>query len=371
MKILSRSLILFTWLIGSVCSLSASANVSGDVRGVTFFYLDGVHQDFPWVLDNQRDPEVRKKIDSLLNEYRNAGVNWIRILVDADHYGKANENPVPSLSLIQKVNDFMRITRTGDQADWFTIELVLDPYTIKKEDGNKDNGKMQDIHPYDRDKLWYKTWLDNLDYTNLGMVVIGGDLSPCSIQGCDQTGEISESHASWIKEMWSWKEQYYPELNATYEVIGNEEGINDPRLISILATWIEKNTPTVPVIAASIYIDLPSGSHWVDYAEATNNTLEAYHSVTSKPLWIDEFGKNIRMGSTVADQKAAYEGFLGASICWRKNKYAKFAWVGGNDYPYKDKYWYGLVSGFNSNDEPVMRPAWSVLSQYYNLQQCP
>ena len=63
-----------------------AGNVSGDVRGVTFFYLDGGGQDFPWVLDNQYNSDARTKIDNLLATYRRAGVNWIRLLIATDHF---------------------------------------------------------------------------------------------------------------------------------------------------------------------------------------------------------------------------------------------------------------------------------------------
>jgi hypothetical protein len=107
--------------------------------------------------------------------------------------------------------------------------------------------------------------------------------------------------------------------------------------------------------------------------------LDAYHSVSSKPLWIDEYGKSI--GSCVIngqncgtwteqDQRNAYQGFLGASVCWRQNRYFKFAWVAGRDYPYDGQEWFGLVSTFNG-DKPFMRPAWYDLGLYYNLQACP
>ncbi|WP_431689267.1 hypothetical protein [Hahella sp. NBU794] len=362
MKILSRALILFTWLIGSVCSLSASANVSGDVRGVTFFYLDGVHQDFPWVLNNQYDPEVRRKIDNILKEYRSAGVNWIRILIGADHFPNQEEMyPVPSQSMIDKVNDFMEITRIGENAGQFTIELVLVPKM-------KSNGEFHDQSPYDNDKTWYSSWIGGLNYTNLGMIMLGGDLSPCLNDGCEKIG-LTKNHANWIRAMWAWKEQLYPSLNMTYEVIGNQN--NDTRLIKSLAGWVERNTPTVPVIAASIYINLPNGSNWEAYASTATKILDAYHSATSKPLWIDEFGKSIGDIWNESDQKAAFDGFLGASVCMRNRQYPKFAWVGGNDYPYDGRLWFGMVSAFNADAEPAMRPAWSSVAQYYNLQQCP
>jgi hypothetical protein len=361
-------LLLFALLMAVSPSEDAKAiNASGDVRGVTFFYLDGGQQDFPWVLDHQYDPLVRSRIDKLLEKYREAGVNWIRLLVATDHFPVQSDiHPVPSASVIKKVNDFMAITRAGNNAGRFTVELMLIP--------QQRNGLFTDVAPYSRDKFWYKTWIDNLNYSNLGLVMLGGDLSPCLLSGCE--GErfveaLPKNHGEWIKSMWSWKESNYPALNVSYEVIGVQAlSNNDPALIKRLANWINRNTPTNPVIAASLYIELPSGSSWQDYAYATARVLDAYHSTTAKMLWIDEFGKGFGSQWSEQDQRSAYQGFLGASVCWRQNRYPKFAWVAGNDYPYDGKNWYGLVSGF-AGSTPIMRDAWSDLSLYYTVQACP
>ena len=83
-----------------------AGNVSGDVRGVTFFYLDGGGQDFPWVLNNQYNSDVRTKIDNLLTTYRTAGVNWIKrmLLLTMNnsnlefyfHFYPSSENKIPN-----------------------------------------------------------------------------------------------------------------------------------------------------------------------------------------------------------------------------------------------------------------------------------
>ncbi|TPG50288.1 hypothetical protein EAH75_02040 [Rhodanobacter glycinis] len=350
-------------------SVSATPNISGDVRGVTFFYLDGVAEDFPWVLANQYDPAIRAKIDALLTQYRSAGVNWIRLLVAYNHFPNRSEvEPVPSATLIREVNDFMAITRSGSNAGAFTIELVLVTQTDS-------NGLFTDVSPYLHDKLWYKTWIDNLNYTNLGMIMLGGDLSPCYLSGCEgdkvAVQPLPMNHGAWIKSIWAWKQSYAPFLNASYEVIGVQgNSNNNPLLISKLATWMNANTPSNPIVAAALYVSLPSGSTWQSYATATNAILDSYASVSSKALWIDEYGMSFGTNWTVQDQVAAYQGFLGASVCMRQKRYSKFAWVAGNDYPYTGSNWYGLVASFNGTT-PAMQPAWSDLSLYYNLQTCP
>lgn len=357
-KFLFLFVLIIVFLLQSTVAL---AKISGDVRGVTFFYLDGGREDFPWVLEHQYEPVVRAKIDNLFTKYREAGVNWIRLLVATAHFPKSYIYPVPSQDLIKKVNDFVAITRTGSNAGKFKIELMLIP------DQNND-GKFTDIPPYSTDKAWYKAWFDNLNFSNIGMIMLGGDLSPCYLSGCEVEA-LPRNHGAWIKSIWAWKDANYPKLNAAYEVIGVPSD-NNPQLIEMLASWISAKTPSVPVVAASLYVTLPSGSHWTYYADATLRILDAYHSVSSKPLWIDEFGKSLGKNWNAQDQDSAYAGFLAASVCLRPWQYPKFAWVAGNDWPGDGKNFFGLVSGFNGTT-PIMWPAWNNINLYYNLETCP
>lgn len=344
-----------------------AANAIGEQRGVTFFYLDGGGQDFPWVLENQYNPQVREKIDALLTEYRAAGVNWIRLLIASDHFYKEKKNliePIPNNSMIQYVNDFMAITRSGPNAGKFTIELVLVPKT--------ENFQF-DLTNFESYENWYREWFNNLDFSNLGMVMLGGDLAPCSRSGhCEgDQGVYSyfDNHGKWIKHMWNWKEAEFPNLNASYEV-AFEGGLPNNDLVRRMVRWINNNTPSLPAISAALYTNLAPGSSWVDYANATAQFLDTYHSETTKLLWIDEIGRSIGQGWTEADQLAYFQGVLGASVCWKQNKYPTFAWVAGNDYPYDGKQVFGLVKEFNGKT-PVMRQSWSVINQYFNLQKCP
>lgn len=208
------------------------------------------------------------------------------------------------------------------------------------------------------------------------MIMMAGDLSPCLLDGCYGDPSLPASathqrnHGSWIRELWAWKEANYAGLNVSYEVIGNQGGSgNDPNLIKKLAVWNDTYTPSNPILAASLYIDLPTGSQWPAYSTALQNILAAYHSATGKMLWIDEYGRAIGDVGTEQDQVESYAGFLGASVCVYQNYYPKFAWVGGRDYPYNNLHSFGLVSSFSGNI-PVMRPAWDYLALYYHLQSC-
>jgi hypothetical protein len=357
------SLCLLLFGLGGGTKFVSAEPTVGKVRGVTFFYLDGKQQDFPWVLEHQREPAVHARIENLFAQYRAAGVNWIRLLIATNHFpDRSAIHPVPSSSLIQKVNDFMTLTRSGENAGQFTIELVLLP--------EQKNSRFTDTAPYERDKRWYKAWLDQLDYTNLGMVMFGGDLSPCLLSGGEgESGNenLSQNHAAWIKAVWAWKEANYPHLYASYEVIGVQTGSgNDPRLIQNLASWVKMNTPGVSLFSVALYLELPSGNSWRDYADATARILDTYHSVSDIQLWIDEFGKSWGEDGTLEDQKAAFTGFLTATVAWRRNGYPMFAWLGGNDAPYDGKNTFGLVSGFEGT-KPIPRPAWEEIVRFYRV----
>jgi hypothetical protein len=144
---------------------------------------------------------------------------------------------------------------------------------------------------------------------------------------------------------------------------------NNPELISKLARWMNRNTPSNPVIAASLYVSLPIGSTWQAYARTTSAILDSYSSASTKALWIDEFGKAYGDHWNALDQRAAYQGFLAASVCQRPNHYAKFAWATGSDAATIRGDVFGLVDSFNGRT-PVMAKAWSDLAQYYKLEEC-
>lgn len=224
--------------------------------------------------------------------------------------------------------------------------------------------------------------MTGLNYSNLGMVMLSGDLTPCGWDGVNPGykcfGEtattvppLAYNHGYWLSTLWPWFRSQWPTVQASCEVIA---GDSNGELIMRTATWVQQRTPTVSYIAVSLYSELTPGASWLDYANRTVLLLNSYHSVATLPLWIDEYGMRIcqtgQCAFTEADQTAFYNGFLGASTCWTTRKYPKFAWVGGNDYPYNSQFWCGLASSF-SGTTPVWRPAWSAVSVYFNLDKCP
>ena len=355
-------------LIAALASpVSASTNIGDTAKGVTFFYINGGSEDFPWVLTHQHEPEVRARIDALLARYRSAGVNWIRLLISHDYFSDGEVEPVPSAALISKVNDFIAITHTGANAGHFHVEVVLTTHRDA-------HGLYTDVPPYTHDKRWLQSWIDHLDYTNLGMIMLAGDLSPCYLSGCYGDSNAAQplpmNHGEWITSIWAWKQAHRPNLIASYEVIGVQSlSDNNPALIRKLALWMDVHTPTNPVMAASLYVSLPPGATSRSYEEATHAILQSYASASHRALWIDEYGKSVGGQWTTEDQRAAYQGFFRASLCQAQPPYAEFAWVGGRDYPYKEGEWFGLVDSFNGAT-PLMMPAWKDLTLFYTMKNC-
>ncbi len=354
-------------VVFSSSSLYAAA-ISGDVRGVTFFYLDGGSQDFPWVLDNQDSADAALKINNLLGEYKRAGVNWVRLLVAGNH--RAEWRQPPTNATVAKLNAFLsKLNQQG-----LLVEIVLIPPV------DDNTGMFDSSNAFASSKTWLDGWISRINYANVGMIMLGGDLQPCRLSGCegDPAAEaLPKNHGAYIRAIWAWKQAVYPNIYASYEAIGLQiQSNNSPALIGMLAKWADKNTPGLPTLGASFYIDLPNGSSWTAYAYAIDLILQKYQESTARPLWIDEYGSsyvstNPANTRTENDQKSAFEGFLGSSVCWHQNRYPKFAWIAGNDWPYDGFSVFRLVRGFTSGGKPDFTSAWNTVSQYYNLATCP
>lgn len=357
-----------------ICATSiapaVAANATGDVRGVTFFYLDGERQDTPWVLDNIDSPLVQTRLQNLFDSYKQKGINWVRLLIGRDHLSASK----PDSYWISRFNQLLQITQNKQLG----VEVVLVP--------SVNQGYMATDRTYD--KQWLHSWITGMNYTNIGLVLITGDASPCGFVNATTVkceGEagvlpLNKNHGEWIKDVWRHVKNTYPSLNVGYEIIGVDSHNTSPELLKRSAMWANANTPDIAVFAASLYFSLPTGSSWQAYNAKTLELINAYKSVATKPLWIDEYGFAVDVRNsypgvnnftpTYADQKAYYDGFLSATTCFSQDRWAKFAWVAGNDAPYDNQKKLGLVTGF-VNNYPQWTPAGDVVGQYYNLTACP
>ena len=363
--------------------LVAHAQPSERINGVSFISLDGwgevPDEGFVWVLNNIGSPDVESKLRNTFETYQQAGINWVRILIAPDWFLPAIEYPIPPASRIQSVNDFMSIA-----ADFgITTEIVfVSPRDI--------NGFISSPPPYTDDKAWFRAWMNDLDMTHLGMVQINGDLLiwwPDSSSGrylfygdpAIPPGAVAQNHGAWVLDMWEWFHGQYPDVNASYEIITGLGNPNvgvltaDSTLLQQSSEWVDAYTPDVPYTSATFYFEHAPGVGWEKYAETVRNLITAYKSVTSRPLWIDEFGMRVcGLSSTVCmntedDQVSYYHGFLEATASM---DIPRFAWTASNDYPFAlapIDYRFGLFSDYDASDNPVPRPAWNYLQFYYTL----
>lgn len=376
-------------LVGLVVAVAAPPPVvaqcgppAGPPKGVTFYYLNGGTQDFGWVLQNQSDPAVRARIDGTLAEYRSAGVNYIRLLIH--HW--IGGYPDPPQSLIDKVKSFLEITRTGPNAGKFRIEIVFGQPRTTDPDECPTVPCMVEAAPYTNSQKWISTWMANLDFatnSHIGMIMIEGDLVPCDWSGttwaCGDAAALSSTRrqAAWVVANWKWFHDTYDwDQKSSYELIlGYGSDASGLDRLGKTVAWAATKTSSIPYLAGSFYFDgqEPPGAPWQNYATRMQAHLNKIKQVTTKPLWIDEFGAPIgSVGAgtyTDLDQSNYIGGVLAATNCWDTVDYPKFGWVGGNDYPYGGAYWYGLFSGF-SGSNPVVRPGWSNVSLYYNPNGC-
>jgi hypothetical protein len=379
--------------------LQTSAFVSGNTRGVTLFYLDGASQDFPWILANLNDPTTQAKLVNLLLAYRDAGVNWIRLLVVADHfktastssyypYDVSNYNPQP---LIDKLNQFMAITRNLPTAPTnpFTIEIVLG--TPMDATGYfADSASLG----YPRDRRWFYDIVKGLNFSNLGMILISGDTSPCEYLD-SQSSQVycygdagfrprAYNHGSWLLYMWRWFRATFPSINASFEVVTSPDpGVVTPgnarnwELLRRTAVWVNTYASDSTVVAGTLYFRFLPASNYTaaDYKAETLRALQAFQNAgTGKTLWIDEFGQYNSLDPNYSDQAQAayYQGVLDALACGTSNKYPQFAWSANYDGPQiSPANGFGLFSGYDGANQPIARQAWTVLSTYYNKQSCP
>lgn len=366
---------------------SVASEVRSSRRGVTFFYLDGASQDFPWILANQSNATVRARIDNVLSAYRTAGVNWIRLLVAADHFGSYSQswpNVNYTNTLVSQLNNFLAITRSDANAGAFNVEIVL----VTK---HKAGDLFFDSAPYLNDKAWITQILNGINYGNVGMVLLSGDATPCGWSAaagafrCEGEAGVTDhdkNHGEWIKTVWPWARAKWPSLAMSYEVVVGEK-VRDYELLKKSIRWIKSKTPSVPVIAMPLYFDQPqaggpaSGSPSSAWSARTREFFAMARSEAgTTPIWIDEFGLPIDIDGvapaeyTEIDQRSAIEGFLVATQCEMGGDNGAFAWVAGNDFPYNQKAVFGLLRGF-SNNTPLWRSAWTPLSYYFQRGVCP
>lgn len=355
--------------------------MSQPVKGATLFYLNGRDQeDLPQIIEKLSDGDsacngttsyIDERLDETLSSLKSAGVNWIRVLVGRQEYhtyrnkcGIDFDNdiyPVMSQTYIDKLNYFLS-KLTSPQFN-FKIELLL-------------AGK-QGFGEINNDKLFFESILEGVSAKNIGLVMLGGDVQP-----------LITSHGNWVKEMYSYFSTHSNSKLRTFAYSFDTITYNTPQQMKSYVTWVKDNIPGIPVISINLYLrDAPSTSSST-YQNQIKAYLEAYDEVGAyQPAWIDEYG--FRLSSPTEpqqydhiDQWEYYGGFLAETRCHsgylKGRSYPSFAWTAGLDLhlanPSLDtnRTPWGLFSGYNSSNEPIVYPAWNLFSNFNNLSTgCP
>ncbi len=379
-KLILSAILLLCMSVTPMAQAQVQANAIGSIRGATLYFLDGSGQPPRYIIANQDDPDVAAKLCNIFARYHLAGVNWVRFLVVAHQFKNQPEfadiytNPYP---VIEKVNQFMEQAQVCGVD--LTFELLLDPRQQRQ--------WFTDPPPYTNDLNWYRAWLDNLDMTHVGMIMLTGDTSPCAWNGTvfqcygDNSLDVTPlayNNGHWVASVYPILSAEYPDVLMGVDMMAGDQAGNN-ELLKKTAEWVDAFIPTAPYTALSLHFALPVGSTWQDYAAQDLRILSNYHSVTNRDLWMDEIGGPMCNPSgcgtpettddyTWADQSAAINGWLAVLACQQTTDYPVMLWAAHRDYGMVPSY--GMISNFTGN-VPNFKSVWNTVSLYYNLQVCP
>lgn len=362
---------LFTTPVQATASLDE--HLRAGIRGVNLFYLDGRDQeDLPQVIQKLADgdnackgtnKEIKARLHNTLKAAKEAGFNWIRLLIGRGFYQIYSSRCQYSMTAIypllpaeqaSSINHLLREISTFG----FTIELVL--------------GGSEGFSETSNDIIFFESILKQLDHSSIGMVMLGGDAQPARVK----------RHADWLLSVYHHFTQHSTNLktlNYSFDTV-TYRNIKD---FEDYLNWTLTHIPDIPVIAINLYNrSLPPGADWQAYSRAITPFLAAYQSVAKhKPAWVDEYGFRLSNPAedvqyTTKDQLAYFRGFTHAIRCSTKLTMATFAWTIGNDRynadPSKDykNTPFGLFTGYEQNI-PVIQPAWQWLSSAnQNIDLC-
>ncbi|WP_158966988.1 hypothetical protein [Paraglaciecola sp. L3A3] len=363
-------------------NISASSNfLSEPVKGVSLFYLNGRDQeDLPQLIEKLYHGEnackgttigVEKRFINTLNELKQSGVNWVRLLIGKGFYEIYKNRcdfdlqqiyPKMSKTHIEAINHFLAfLTRPEFN---FNIEIVL--------------GGSKNFADAEHDIEFFDSILSQINKTNINMVMLGGDVQPSRVT----------YHAKWIKRIFHFFDNHpdpaLKHLNYSFDTVTYR---NSEDLKSYL-DWVKQNIPTASVVTLNLYVHLPKGEvkNTNSYhQQVISNALQIYReSGINKPLWIDEFGFKLeteqsQLIESYQNQKEYYQSYFLSTLCTNKNSLQNsipgFLWVVGNDRyladPSKDgpRTPFGLFAGFKQN-QPITQSAWAIVQHYYRNTSC-
>ncbi|HEY1773922.1 MAG TPA: hypothetical protein VGH91_12110 [Gammaproteobacteria bacterium] len=248
-------------------------------------------------------------------------------------------------------------------------------------------------HPFGNVEEYLYGWFQNVIIPNIsgniGLTEIGATLRPCAGTSCDvddlNANAESVNNGEYIRAVWAWEQATFPpsqNMLVTYETAPQGKWTADPGEAQAIAHWANAHTPGLPYISMSIYVQENPGSSVWTYESAVNAVLLDYYAgAGGTPLWIDETGgqytfvpagqQNPNPYYSLTDAQTSLIGFLSASTCQAGlgKDIPKIIWIGDDDLNTNQlttsQQHFGLVSGFDTDNNPIMQPYWVYLSQWY------
>lgn len=316
------------------------------IRGVDLFYLDGINQGLPYVIENLNNPIVLEKLKNQLTDLKAGGVTWVRYHLAAQWYGRMYFKP----GRIFPDSDFIGFTKDINHLNsilkdmGFNVEMMLIPY----QDSSKWPWPFTETFPYDRHKTWFSSIFQYVDMSKVDLFMIAGDL--------DFAG--SKAHIQWASEILKWMKINYPNIKASVETVSGWT----PYATGQIAKVIQYYFADLPLIGVSFYLTLPGSPAQKDWENLFKQHYTAFEANTKVPLWIDEVGHPYKP-QNISEQTAYINGFLAVS-----SKYPKFIWVSGNDTNPNDPLQsrFGLIDHYDGTT-PIYTSSWEIIKNFFKL----
>ncbi|GFD83041.1 hypothetical protein KUL118_59030 [Tenacibaculum sp. KUL118] len=332
-------------------------------KGINFFYLDGRDQeDLIQVAEKLLHgdgackgtrPNVAKRFNNTLNEIKQAGFEWVRLLISKDFYHiyanrcGFNMNEIYPVMAESHINVLKNLIESINK-EGLKIEVVLSGTKWFKEP--------------EKDILFFESILLGIPSQHINMVMLGGDVQPAN----------AKYQAEWLKKVLPhFLNHTHADLKKLNYLFDTVTYRNKKQATNYVA-WVTQEFSALKYLPVNLYNrSLAPGAAWQEYARVINEYAEIYRSA-GLPLWIDEYGFRVSNTSeketyTEADRVEYLKGFHHALFCAEEPPAAHFIWTAGNDRyesnPEKDhdRTPFGLFEGYTGNI-PVTGDAWRELT---------
>jgi hypothetical protein len=408
----------------SINGLNGYDGFNGVPSHQTLAYLGPNNEKLCYVLDNLSNNSVMTQLRNTFATYQKSGVNLIRVPIhpgldmgcQTQEYGDSLYNggffdysiPADTLLRYNRIQQYKSLLDTANNYG-LKVELIFE--TVANSDGLYRDTIGTPGNQFRHEKKWIDAWMRGLGFagtsglgsSNVVLICVTFELfiHSQSVKGDgsywlypnvpagDTFSIVSNNHGKYITDVWHWFHNKYPSVpgtaefwtekwNASYSTLPGMQYSADSALISATANWIGDSIPGMAYASIETYFYLPVSSAYLsDYLSTEKNLLSAYFSSSfylssQTPLWVDEYGHLVcnspgtTCPSVEANQSNYYYGVLNATEQYPGSKLAgRVSWVGTNDSLYDNDQRFGLFTGFDASNAPIVRPAWKHLTSFY------